>query len=218
MKNIRFALLLVAVAAGSALAQPGVSPPEPYPAPPPQPYPQPPPGGYQVPPPYAYQPQPVQLTADENELLQQGEISDGQHVGGGVAALFFGFGIGQAVQGRWTETGWIFTLGEGASVVALFSGFVKVLQSDNCDSSGDPVPVSSCHRDGEGLLWAGLIGYLVFHTWEVVDAFIGPPKHNAKVRALKMRLGIPVMYGKRVVPYLNNSHDGGAVGGITIRF
>jgi hypothetical protein len=213
MKTLSFAVLVIAVAAGSALAQPGVSPPDPYPAPPPQPYPQPPPGGYQVPPPYAYQPQPVQLTADENELLQQGEISDGQHLGGGVAALFFGFGIGQAVQGRWSDTGWIFTLGEGASMVAFVAGFVKVFEA--CDLDG---PGTCSSNEGAGLLWAGLLGYLVFHTWEVVDAFVGPPRHNTKVRALKMRLGIPVMYGKRVVPYLNQSHDGGAVGGITIRF
>jgi hypothetical protein len=223
MKSIWSALLVLVVVTGSAAAQPGQTPPDPYPAPPPQPYPEPPPqpqpppppNGYSVPPPYAYQPQQIQLTAEDAELLQRGEISDGQHLGGGVVAIMFGFGIGQAIQGRWSDTGWIFTLGETASIVALVAGAVKSL--DNC-----PLLENQCtnnNNDGEGLLIAGVVGIVVFRTWEVVDAFMGPVKHNARVRDLRMRLGIPQpMYGKRITPYMNKSRDGGGVAGLQISF
>src|SRR5689334_17740720 len=61
----------------------------------PQPYPQQQPYGYAP-----QQPMAVQLTVDEQWLLQRGFITDGEHLGGGLAALFVGFGVGQAVQGR----------------------------------------------------------------------------------------------------------------------
>jgi hypothetical protein len=130
--------------------------------------------------------------------------------------LFFGFGIGQAVQGRWSDTGWIFTLGEVASITAMIVGAVKSIDSCNSDiTSGSGCSNSS----GTGLLVGGLIGIVVFRVWEVVDAFGGPPKHNRRVRELKMRLGIPQpMYGKRITPYLNKSRDGGGVAGLALSF
>lgn len=210
-------VLLVVVFGSQAAAQPGADD-APYPAPPPvqqpppQPYPQPyaPP---QPPPGYAQGGfMPVQLTPDQVELLQKGEISDGQHVGGAVASLFFGFGIGQAVQGRYGETGWIFTVGEVASFTAMMVGLFQAF--DDCAFN------ESCNNDrGSGLIVGGLVGLLVFRVWEVVDAFGGPPKHNRKVRELKMRLGMPVpMYTQRVVPYVNRTRDSGATAGVVFRF
>ncbi len=215
MKTLSLALL--AVIAGTASAQPGADPagdPPPYPAPqPPQPYPQPyappPPQGY-APPPQNYVP--VQLSADDQELLQKGEISDGQHVGGAVVSLFFGFGIGQAVQGRYGETGWIFTIGEIASITALFVGLGQAF--DDC-FEGD----NTCNdNQGETLMIGGLVGLLVFRVWEVVDAFSGPPKHNRKVRELRMRLGMPQPMFTKVVPYVNTNRDGGGTAGFVLRF
>jgi hypothetical protein len=60
------------------------------------------------------------LTAAEQDLLNRGEISSAEHIGGGIAGAVIGLGIGQALQGRWAERGWLFTLGEGVSMVALF--------------------------------------------------------------------------------------------------
>ncbi len=79
------AVVVVLLVSTVAAAQPGAAQP-PYPPPPA----------------YGYAPQPmqVQLTLDEQYLLERGYISDGQHVGGTVVAFFFGFGIGHAVQGR----------------------------------------------------------------------------------------------------------------------
>src|SRR5690606_6489502 len=80
-----------------------------------------------------YQPQQpiqVQVTPDEQELLERGFISQGQHVGGGLAAMFIGFGVGQAVQGRWSDKGWIFTIGEGLAIAGLFYGVAHAVGCD----------------------------------------------------------------------------------------
>lgn len=210
-------VLLVVLLGSQAAAQPGADAPYPEPPPvqqppPPQPYAPP----YQQPPPgYAPGPMvPVQLTADQLELLQRGEISEGQHMGGGIASILVGFGIGQAVQGRYGETGWIFTVGELASMTALMIGVVQAF--DDCFNFDD-----TCEdgNKGEGLIIGGLVGLFAFRIWEVVDAFGGPPKHNRKVRELKMRLGMPMpMYTQRVVPYINRTRDSGATAGVVFRF
>lgn len=234
MKPLLSALVVVA-SLGTVHAQPGATQPvdpnadpntapdaSPYPPPPPaqtypppphQPFPQnqpPPPPGYGVPAPQQYVP--VVLTPDEQKLLARGEITDGAHVGGALASLFLGLGVGQAIQGRWGETGWIFTLGELASFTAIMVGAARAFE----DCFG--VDETCNNNDGEGLFWAGLVGILVFRAWEVVDAFGGPPKHNAKVRELRMRLGMPMPMYTRLAPYVNTTRDGGGVAGVTFRF
>lgn len=224
MKKLLTPFVLCVLATTAFAQSPGAQDPSPYPPPPPAPYPQPMQPAPYVPPPQSYQPQgymPVQLTRDEAELLQQGEISDNAHIGGALGSLFLGFGIGQAIQGRYGDTGWIFTLGEVGSFTAMIVGVVQTF--DNCIAttpvSGGAGRASTCGNNGEALLFGGLIGLMVFRVWEVVDAFSGPPKHNRRVRELKMRLGIPVpMYTHRVVPYMNKSRDGGGTAGVTIRF
>ena len=47
-------------------------------------------------------------------------ISQGRYIGGGVTGLFLGFGIGQAIQGRWKERGWIHTVLQAG----IIGGFV----------------------------------------------------------------------------------------------
>lgn len=214
-------LVLLVALAGTASGQPGADAPYPPPPPDPQPYPQPPPQQPPPPQPYAqpvpYQPggyMPVQLSRDDAELLQRGEITEGAHFGGAAASIFLGFGLGQAIQGRYGDTGWIFTVGEAASFVALMIGVTQMVEDcfdtidDNCNESR-----------GEGLFIGGLVGFFAFRIWEVVDAFGGPSKHNRKVRELRMRLGMPVpMYTKRVMPYVNRTRDSGATAGLVFRF
>ncbi|HET7503607.1 MAG TPA: hypothetical protein VFK02_21440 [Kofleriaceae bacterium] len=221
MRAIVFVLLSVVALEGIAPAQPGQAPgppapaPQPYPPPgPPQPYPPPGPGQPYPPPPGGvvapYQYAPVRLTPEEQELLTDGEISDGRHLAGVLGSFMVGWGIGQAIQGRYGDTGWIFTVGEAGSVVALITGFVREIGSEGDDSTGG------------ALLVGGLVGILVFRTWEVIDSIVGPPRHNTKVRELRMRLGLPQpTYVQRIRPYVapTLSHDaGGATAGLTLRF
>src|SRR5215217_1141837 len=101
----RLLAVVVLLVSSVSYAQPGA----PLQEPPPQPQTFPPPA-YAPPPPYGYTqpPMQVQLTLDEQFLLERGYISDGQHIGGTVVAFMFGFGLGHAVQGRFSERGYLF--------------------------------------------------------------------------------------------------------------
>ena len=211
MRAILSGVVIVAVLATAVHAQPGQTQPGPYPPPPPQPMQpppmqQPPPG---VPPPYGYAP--MQLTPEEHELLLDGEIGEGAHIGGVVVNFFVGFGLGQAIQGRFGDTGWIFALGEAASFTVFIIGIGRVardcLESDNdCDNTG-----------GVGLALAGALGLGVFHVWGIIDSIVGPSRHNRRVRDLRMRMGQP-MYSGRIEPFIHKARDGGGVAGLTLRF
>jgi hypothetical protein len=209
---MRVAGLLLLVLGGTAYAQPGAAPPPPVQ----QPYPQPQPQQY-PPPPYQYQPgYGVPISREEHELLLQGEISDGAHIGGGVASLFFGFGVGQAVQGRWSDKGYIFTIGEVGTFALMIAGVVRTF--DDCAHDLNDGDDDCGHSDGPPLIIVGALGFSVFRIWEIVDAFSGPSDHNRRVRELKFRLGIPVQVGARVKPFVNKTRDGGATAGLTFRF
>lgn len=197
-------VLLVMVSSGVASAQ-YAAPPPPQPYYGPQPY-------YQQP-----QPQPIQLTVDEQWLLQRGYISPGEHIGGGVVSLFFGFGVGQAVQGRWSEKGYIFTFGEIASFGAMLWGIQQLATAcdydyeygyDNCSENKE--------RRGATLMVGGLIALSVFRIWEVVDAFTGPADHNRRLGALRGRLGYRDGYALR--PFVAPAGDGGGLAGVAMRF
>ena len=221
MRALVSSLLVVSLSANTVLAQ-QAPPPQPQPQPQPQqgypqqgdPYGQP----YQ--PGVAYPSQPVmqtQLTVDEQWLLERGFISQGEHIGGGLAAMFLGFGIGQAIQGRWGDKGWIFTVGEAASIVGVFYG---VAQAFDCDGRyNDGYYEENCGDDGFGIFIVSMLAFSVFRVWETVDAFAAPPSHNRKVRMLRARLGMPVpMY--TMTPYVApaRGNDGGGTAGVTFRF
>jgi hypothetical protein len=171
-------------------------PGQPYPG---QPYPgQPYPGQY--PPPYGG---PPPLTPDEQRLLAEGEISPGEIVGGVVGTWVLGFGLGHAIQGRWSDRGWVFTLGESASLILLFVGLAQ-----SSGESGDSGDVS---------IATGAIGWGVFRIWSIFDAAIGPSSHNSKVRDVKRRIGLPVD-ARRIIPYVAPGRERGGVAGLTFRF
>jgi hypothetical protein len=222
-------VFVLVVFSGAVQAQPGQVPPSgpadptvaPDPGPPPmgpptepypgqaQPYPPPYPGQpYPGQAPYPYPP--IQLTPEEHQLLAEGEISPGQHAGGVVANWLFGFGIGQAIQGRWSDTGWIFTLGEAAGITLIIAGAARTCFL--CESHEA--------EDGAALMIGGVISYLAFRVWSIVDAAAGPASHNRKVRALKQRVGLPMHASQRVLPYVAPARggDGGGTAGLTLRF
>jgi hypothetical protein len=129
-----------------------------------------------VPPAYAYQPA---LSNDDRELLAAGEIP---HVGGAmVADAFVGFGLGQAIEGRWGETGWIFTFGETIATAVFFDGLAQTI----CTA-----PNSRCgnNSSANGIALGGALALTVLRVWGFVDASVGPLRHNARVRELRARL------------------------------
>lgn len=201
-------VVLVGVMSGVAGAQPGTTQPQPPPAqpyPPPQPYP-PQPQPYPPQPyaqPYYPQPQYQLLTEEERELIADGEIEPPQHIIGGVAGTFAGLGIGHAIQGRWTEKGWIFTVGEVAAVSII------IVSLGDCGFEGD------CENESD-MIWFGLVAAVGFRVWEVFDVWLGPPAHNRRVRAAQMKAGIAPGYGLYLAPPL--TRDEGGVAGLTLRF
>lgn len=196
------------VAIPTASAQPGAEPPPDYPGAEPAP----PEGPPESEPPFQEPPQPrqprqprtIQMTPDERELVLRGEIDQNLYIGGALIGTFLApFGIGQAVQGRWSDRGWIFTVGEAASIGVIIAGISRF------DSSTD---------DGEGLLIAGVLGLVGFRIWEMVDLWVGPPLHNQKVQRVYMKYGIPPgsqFYG--AAPYVAPTGRGGAIAGFTFR-
>lgn len=188
--------------------QPQQIPPQPYAAPP-QGYP-PPPQGYYPPPPGYYPPQGYyqqqpQLTLDERELLADGEISSGQVVMGVVLNGWLGFGLGQAVQGRWSDTGWIFTVGEPLALTIALSTAI------GCDVDG------VCNDRERTVILGSLLGFFGLRLWSIVDAVTGPRAHNRRVRDLQMRMGmLPAEYS--LVPYVMPVAEGGATAGLSLRF
>ena len=146
--------------------------------------------------------QPQLLTDEEIDLLQEGEITEAR-LGSSVAAnLFVGFGLGQAIQGRYFETGWIFTLGMGASTYPFILGLLDLTK---CGTSG-----CESHRD-ERLMAGGVIGFAAFYVAGIVEAYVA---RNRKMRELRKRLGMHT----RIFPYVKKSPDGGGTAGLTFRF
>jgi hypothetical protein len=194
-------LISVLLASTAAQAQPGQTEPMPYE-----------PQGY-----YAQQPVvQLQLTGEQADLLAQGEISIGRYITGGILAYGVGFGVGHAVQGRWSDQGWIFTVGESASMIAILYGLTQVGHRHGFDE--DPYQDNQRDRRGRNYALAGIVGLVGFRIWEVVDAWAAPPFHNRKVRALKRQLGLaPPVYGFYLAPPQNPSASGG-VAGLSVSF
>ncbi|MEO8552877.1 MAG: hypothetical protein ABI678_23020 [Kofleriaceae bacterium] len=153
-------------------------------------------------------PQQAIPTPEEREILAAGEIGTGAHLGGVVASVALGFGTGQAIQGRWSDTGWIFTFGEIASMAVMIKG---MRDGGLGDCFEEP-----CHRNRAGaeLAIGGLLAFAVFHTWEVADAIVVPSLHNDRYHHLLGRYGYPQLALK---PYVA-PHGDGAVAGLSLQF
>ncbi len=187
-----------------ALAQPGaVEPGEEAPPPPPA-------QDYAPPPQQPAYAQPVQLelTEEQQDLLAQGEIPKGKWIAGGIVAYVVGFGIGHAVQDRYSERGWIFTVGEVGSLVSIVYGFSRLTR----DIEGN-------WERGSGYILGGIVGMIGFRVWEVVDAWVAPPLHNKKVRGLRYSLGLgPQLSVKGLYLAPPQTPGSGGVAGLALSF
>lgn len=145
------------------------------------------------------------LSERERKILQIGEITPTRYVVGGILGTYpLGFGIGQAIQGRYLDTGWIFTVGEAASIVLMVSGVRDCWQGSYYESCNDG-----------GAIVAGAIGFIAFKVWEIVDLWAVPPEHNRRYREIRSRMGEDqITFHPALLPIAS----GGAMLGLRITF
>jgi hypothetical protein len=145
----------------------------------------------------------LQLTAEQQQQLDQGEIPIGGWLTGGVLSTFLGFGIGQAIQGRYKSRGWMFTVGDSVAVTVALYGAARC-----CQPAG--------HTE-EYLVLGGVAALIGLRIWQTLDAWLVPPAHNRKVRALRTKLGLaPPSYGLYLAP--PQSSASGGVAGLSLSF
>jgi len=125
----------------------------------------------------------IDLSDKDKETLEIGEISTARYVVGGVLGTYpLGLGIGHAIQGRWSQKGWIFTTGQLVSATAAVVGIVGCAGNELENGFNDK---DDCSAVNETLVVAGILGYFGFRIWEIVDVWATPPSHNKKVKELQ---------------------------------
>ena len=116
-------------------------------------------------------------------------ISQGRYMGGGVASIFLGFGIGHAIQGRWKERGWIHTVAQPVAFVALFlsAGYFLEESINIGVAKTGRVPVGAIGlMTGAGLLLAGI------RIWEMVDVWMLPD--SVRIISSSRKIGTSSLY------------------------
>jgi len=157
----------------------------------------------------------VPPSSEEAAVLARGEISD-DRMSGGVALSLLGFGIGQAAQGRWSDTGWKLALAEGGGLIGLGGGFALIF-AGWASSESSPNLSSLGSVAGVELVALSAITIVGAHFAGIYDAATGPRDHNARVRALRERYGMASIPRTQFAPYAVPARGGG-VAGLAIRF
>ena len=112
-------------------------------------------------------------------------ISQGKYIGGGVTSILVGFGVGHAVQGRYKQKGWMFTVGEGLAlggyIALVLRGASSALTdlSEATESESEAVPeISGKTKSSFGIASALLLVYSGLRIWEMVDAWMLPSDYK----------------------------------------
>jgi len=80
------------------------------------------------------------------------------YIAGGIVGTIVGFGIGHAIQHRYNEMGWIFTISDTVSVGAIIAGSLI----------GSPRPLGT-------FLWvSGVLLLVGFRVWQAIDLWVVP--------------------------------------------
>ena len=121
------------------------------------------------------------VSTDDNvsmgRLSYKKTMSHPQYIAGGVTSIFTIGGIGHAIQGRWLESGWIFTAGTVALVGGFFTLPFIFIYWDRYDT---PTNLLISY----GTLSLALLGLRI---WEIISAW-NPPSHYKIVKAPKFQL------------------------------
>lgn len=120
----------------------------------------------------------LDLREEDEKILSIGEISTARYITGGILGTYpIGFGLGHAIQGRWSEDGWFFTAGELGSVSLVVAGILGCV-----DQAFDG---SNCSNLESAFIITGAVGFIGFRIWEIADVWSKPPMYNNKYRDLK---------------------------------
>lgn len=117
------------------------------------------------------------LCSNISQAESSEKIGTGRYVTGGVLSIYPGFGIGHAVQGRYAERGWIFTVGEAAFATLAIVGMGE------CGVTAAITSKNDCKGNDKILL--GLAGFTGFKIWEIVDAWYGPHQNKQLSKSSK---------------------------------
>ena len=121
------------------------------------------------------------FSASDKRLVAQGPIDDTQYIASGILGTIPGFGLGHAIQGRWKDKGWIFsageTLGAGLMIASGSSCMGGSMMEDNNDRNGSGGNIALANP--------GMVTYLGFKVWEIVDIWTYPPAHNKRLKEIE---------------------------------
>lgn len=94
-------------------------------------------------------------------------IENTRYITGGVVGTLWGFGIGHAVQGRYRQDGWKFTVGEAVGSLLL------LINMGECFPENRPCGSALGINFGlEILTGFALVGG--FRIWEIIDLWVAP--------------------------------------------
>ncbi len=115
------------------------------------------------------------------------QTSPGQYVGGGLVGTVVGLGLGHAIQGRWTNDGWVFTLLEVLSGGAIGAGAGwwvytnKTIEAAADKGNVDTKSQLMSYIGPVALTGVGTLLFFSFKVWEIVDVWAGAsPVSNNK--------------------------------------
>ena len=123
------------------------------------------------------------IEAEENFAMPSSEesfktISTGQYIGGGVASLLLGWGVGHIIQGRYSKKAWIFTAGSAVAAVGSI-GFLFSFRSSRSKAMESNTPAEALSMSGAGYAFLGLtlVGAGV-RIWELIDVWMLPSHYK----------------------------------------
>lgn len=131
-----------------------------------------------------------EMSEEDQKIYNRGEIADGAYISGGVIGTVFGFGIGQAIQGRFSDKGWYFTAGELASLAVFSAGTTACLLSFHIEDCANSLTVA----------YLGAFAYLGFRIWETIDVWATPPELNQRYRRLREEMADKKTLSFSIVP------------------
>ena len=122
-------------------------------------------------------------------------ISTGRYIGGGLVGTFVGFGIGNAINGSWTDTGWLFTTFEVAGAGLIVGGFVMAgspfmdfIKEGPSSSTIKALSDSAQSKILTGVILAagGALIYSGFRIAEIVDVWAAPTLESSTPKSSAM--------------------------------